>query len=156
MNLLNIATILEDIRIGDIRYGDYAVSRFNENLDVKPCIGLEMTGNDIRNWLDELDEPTRERVLEKRLLSTPETQEFIQYLDTYRQSDARQDEIADLPMVAFGYITGFGSVVILLGGTVMYMSYANIHGDHQGVVWDGLGAIWDLALKMIKKYLGIA
>ena len=155
MNLLNIAMILEDIRIGDIKYGDYAVSRFNEAVKLNPPIHLGMTGEDIRDWLSCLDETVCQTVLTKRLLSTPETQEFIQYLDTYRQSDVRQEELSDLPYVTFGYITAFGSVLLVIGGTVMYISYADIHNDHQGIVWDGLGTVWDLAVKMVRKYFGV-
>lgn len=155
MNLLNIAMILEDIRIGDIKYGDYAVSRFNEGVKLNPPIHLSMTGEDIRDWLSCLDEEVCKTVLKKRLLSTPETQEFIQYLDTYRQSDERQEELADLPYVTFGFIITLGSVVLALGGTIMFISYADIHNDHQGIVWDGLGAIWELVLKMIRKYFGV-
>ena len=155
MNLLNIAMILDEVRIGDIKYGDYAVSRFNEGLNIVPLIRLGMTGDDLRDWLEDLDEVTREEVLKKRLLSTPETQEFIQYLDTYRQSEERQDELADTPMVAFGFVTVIGSVILILGGTIMFISYADINSNHQGIVWDGLGTVWNLTIKLVKKYFGI-
>lgn len=156
MDIWNIITLLGDIELGRISFGQRCLNRINAKLDEERKLSANITGDDLRIFLEDLPRDTLHQIEKLKLLTPSEVKQLIKEITSIRQSDDYRGRRLD--KCPAGFTATMAIVSIAAGSFLILWFIASQDGFDEpvtGVISDGASSLLTYMDAYIRKYLGI-
>lgn len=145
MNILNVAELLDSVRVSDVTYGPLVVLRCNKELPEEHHFPVDVDGNTLALHYDDLPESLQSVLNSLEVLLECEVEEFIQAVTRLKDRTRERQQQQDATVLSVGGYLAVISVVIVLGYILIYVFRSTVDGDAiQGAMFNTLVYLWGI------------
>lgn len=139
MNILNVAELLDSVRIAEVVHGAVAVQRCNSALPEEHHFPTDADGNTLALMFDQMPEQLQQTLETLEVLMETEVDEFVQAVTRLKDRARERQKSQDATVLSVGGYLSVISVVIALGYILIYVFHSLVDGDGiQGAMFNFL------------------